>query len=109
MATPLGKKIHAARKKEQLSLDKLAELTDSSRSYIWELENKDGVNPTADKVLKIARALKIPVEFLLDNEQEELTVIDSSKVFFRRYEKLDPTKKAQIEAILDVLENDPRK
>lgn len=108
MATLLGKKIHEARKREKLSLDKLAELTESSKSYIWELENKDGVNPTADKVSKIARVLKIPVEYLLDNQQQELTDFDSTKVFFRRYENLNADKKAALEALLDALERGPK-
>jgi DNA-binding XRE family transcriptional regulator len=41
---PLGDKIRALRKEKKLSLEQLAELTDSSKSYIWELENKDDPN-----------------------------------------------------------------
>ena len=41
MATALGEKIRELRKKKGYTLEKLAELTKSSKSYIWELENKN--------------------------------------------------------------------
>lgn len=108
MATLLGKKIHDARKRQGLSLDKLADLIDSSKSYVWELENKDGINPTADKLSKLSSALRVPVEYLLNNDQEELTEDDSSKVFYRRYEKLTADKKAAIDAVLAALEQEQK-
>ena len=40
MVNILGDKIRDLRKEKKLTLDKLAELTGSSKSYIWELENK---------------------------------------------------------------------
>lgn len=108
MATPLGNKIRAARKKLNFTLDKLAELTESSKSYIWELENKDDINPTAEKVSKLAVALKVPVEFLLNDNKESLTTLDSSNVFFRRFEQLDSNKQAALNALLDMLERESK-
>ncbi len=49
MPSPLGEKIRALRKQKKLSLEQLAELTDSSKSYIWELENKDDPKPSANR------------------------------------------------------------
>jgi len=37
MTTTLGEKIKRHRQEKEYSLDKLAELTESSKSYIWEL------------------------------------------------------------------------
>ena len=54
MPSPLGDKIRALRKEKKLSLERLAELTESSKSYIWELENKDDPKPSAEKIGKIA-------------------------------------------------------
>ena len=48
MPSPLGDKLRALRQQKKLSLEQLAELTESSKSYIWELENKDAPNPSAD-------------------------------------------------------------
>ena len=58
MPSPLGDKIRALRKQKKLSLEQLAELTESSKSYIWELENKDDPRPSADKISKIAAVLE---------------------------------------------------
>ncbi|WP_264086481.1 helix-turn-helix domain-containing protein [Pseudomonas sp. PS1(2021)] len=48
-----------------MSLEQLAVLTDSSKSYLWELENRDKPNPSLDKVTKIATALNLTPEALL--------------------------------------------
>lgn len=105
MATVLGNKIRAERKKLGFTLDHLAGLIDSSKSYVWELENKDDINPTAEKISKLAKELKVPVEYLLNDKQEELTELDNTKSLWRRYENLTPDKKATIEAVLSALEN----
>lgn len=39
------------------TLEKLADETDSSKSYIWELENKNPPRPSAEKLTKIASKL----------------------------------------------------
>ncbi len=65
MPSSLGEKIRNQRQLKKLSLEQLAVLTDSSKSYIWELENKDTPNPSADKISKIAAALSVTTEFLL--------------------------------------------
>lgn len=109
MAVLLGKKIREARKKQNLSLEKLAEQIDSSKSYVWELENKEGVNPTADKLSKLSTALKVSVEYLIDDEQEEATDSAFSKAFYRRYEKLTPEKQKALDAVLSALENESKK
>ncbi len=59
MPSPLGDKMRALRKEKKLSLEQLAELTDSSKSYIWELENKDVPRPSAEKIGRIAAALEV--------------------------------------------------
>ena len=64
MPSPLGDKLRALRQQKKLSLEQLAELTDSSKSYIWELENRDDPNPSADKISKLAAALDVTTEFL---------------------------------------------
>ena len=65
MPTPLGDKIRRLRKTQGYTLDKLAELAESSKSYIWELENKKPPRPSADKVAKIAVALGVTPDYLI--------------------------------------------
>ena len=55
--TALGEKLRRLRKKKGYTLDKLAELTDSSKSYIWELEKKKPPRPSGEKISRIAVCL----------------------------------------------------
>lgn len=105
MATILGNKIRAERKKLKLTLEQLADAIDSSKSYVWELENKEGTNPTAEKIAKLASALKVSVDYLIINEQQEPTQLDQAKTLWRRVENLTPEQKAALEAVLSSLEN----
>lgn len=106
MGTPLGDKIRAERKRLKLTLDQLAEKTNSSKSYIWELENRPVVRPSAEKISKIAEVLGVTVEFLLDDEKQELTETDANQVFFRRIAQLDPQKRAQLEKFLKAIDDE---
>jgi transcriptional regulator with XRE-family HTH domain len=104
--SPLGDKIRELRKQKKLSLDQLAELTESSKSYMWELENKDDPKPSAEKVARIATALDVTTEFLLSDSvtTPDEQVIDEA--FFRKYKTMpEPTKK-QIRKILDAWDDE---
>ncbi|MDH4459568.1 MAG: helix-turn-helix transcriptional regulator [Nevskia sp.] len=108
MATPLGDKIRELRKAKRLTLDGLAELTDSSKSYIWELENKSPPRPSAEKVARIAAALGVTADYLID-PTETLKVEDATdKAFYRRYQKMDPTTKDKIRRMVDLLGDDDK-
>lgn len=106
MATVLGEKIRAARKGQKLTLEQLAERSGSSKSYIWELENGPAVRPSAEKISRIAEVLGVTVEFLLNDEKEIPTESDIDTAFFRRFTKLDQTKKDKLKAILDLLDDE---
>lgn len=106
MTTPLGKKIREKRKEMQLTLEELAKKTDSSKSYIWELENRPVVRPSADKISRIAEALGLTVEFLLDDKRETATSSDLDQAFFRRIEGLDAQKRAQLEKFLKAIDDE---
>lgn len=106
MPTPLGEKIRAERKRLKLTLEDLAQKTDSSKSYIWELENRPVVRPSADKISKVADALGVTVEYLLDDNKQTPTESDMDKAFFRRIGQLDSAKRAQLEKFLKAIDDD---
>lgn len=106
MSTPLGEKIRAERKRLKLTLDDLAQKTESSKSYIWELENRPVVRPSADKISRIADVFGVTVEFLLDDGKQTPSASDADKVFFRRVGQLDPAKRAQLEKFLKAIDDD---
>lgn len=103
MPTPLGNKIRQLRKEQGLSLDQLAVKAETSKSYLWELENRETANPTLDKVSKIAEKLGVTAEFLLNDEQVAHSAEDADKAFFRKYQKLPAPTKKKIQEILNVL------
>lgn len=106
MSTPLGTKIRELRKQKGYTLDKLAELTDSSKSYIWELENKNPPRPSADKVARIASALGVTSDYLVDTNNN-VTVEDAAdQAFYRKYREMDNSTKDKIRRMVDLWGDD---
>lgn len=101
MPTTLGDRIRDLRKKKGYTLDQLAEASKSSKSYIWELENKDPPRPSGEKLALIAEALDVTADFLLGVETVPQTAED--KAFFRKYQKMDSNQKQQIREMLDII------
>lgn len=93
MITPFGKKLRDLRKKNGYTLEKLAELAESSKSYIWELENKNPPRPSAEKVAKIASILGVTTDYLISDTKAAPGEDVLDQAFFREYQGLDePTK-----------------
>ena len=101
MTTSLGEKIRHHRQEKGYSLDKLAELTESSKSYIWELKNRDTRKPSAEKLTRIAQALSVTTDYLLD---EKATPDEKvlQEAFFRKFSKLEDEDKKKIEQMIDM-------
>lgn len=100
MAT-FGEKIRDLRKRAKLTLEQLADMTESSKSYIWELENKNPPRPSADKIDRIAKALGVTADYLMDEKADLVTAEDEA--FFRKYRELPPEAKEKLRKITDVL------
>lgn len=107
MPTPLGEKIRTRRIELDMSLDDLAKATGTSKGYLWELENREKANPSADKLVKISAALGLTTAFLLDSSAQsepDAGVLDEA--FFRRYKELDSKKKEKVRKFLDMWDDD---
>jgi transcriptional regulator with XRE-family HTH domain len=106
MATALGEKVRELRKKKGYTLEKLAGLTDSSKSYIWELENKSLPRPSADKVARIAAALGVTSDYLVDTSELVPVADAADQAFFRKYRKMAPEMKDKIRRMIDLWGDD---
>lgn len=95
----LSEKIRELRNEHGLSLEQLAQQIGSTKSYIWELEKKPKIKPSAEIVSKLANALNVTMDFLM-NEQK---TSDKDAVFFREYTELSDTTKTQLMHILQAL------
>lgn len=106
VSTPLGDKIRDLRKAKGYTLDKLADLAESSKSYIWELENKNPPRPSADKIAKIAAVLGVTSDYLIDPTETVKVEDATDNAFFRKYRKMDSVTKDKIRKMVDLLGDD---
>jgi transcriptional regulator with XRE-family HTH domain len=101
MPTTLGLKIKELRDEKGYTLEKLAELSDSSKSYIWELENRSPPRPSVDKLSKVAAALGVTLQYLIDDGSEVTQEESEDAHFFRNYQKMDAKSKAMLKAMVE--------
>jgi transcriptional regulator with XRE-family HTH domain len=102
MANTLGDRLRDLRKEKGYTLDQLADLSGSSKSYIWELENKNPPRPSAEKLSRIADVLGTTIDFLLG--QETLSRADSADAhFYRDYQSRTAEEKQKLRDMADLL------
>lgn len=102
MAETFGGRLQRLRIEETLTLEGLAAEIDSTKSYVWELENKPTIRPSAELVYKLAKALNTTVGVLMGEASVD-DVSEQDQVFFRKYQPLKPETKKQLSKIMDVL------
>jgi transcriptional regulator with XRE-family HTH domain len=100
MAGSLKDKLREHRKKLGYSLDDVARLSGSSKSYLWELENRETRKPSAEKLTKIAEVLKVTTGYLLD-ENAEMDETQVKEAFFRKFNRLEDDDKKRIQDMID--------
>lgn len=101
MGTSTGDKIRTLRKERGFTLEQLAERAGSSKSYIWELENRSPPRPSAELLSRIAAALGVTIEYLLDatgavNEEDS-----ADAAFFRKYKQLGRPDRARLRRMVE--------
>ena len=106
MSSSLGRKVNSLRRSKGLTLEELAQATGSSKSYMWEIENKPVARPSAEKLTRIAEVLEVTPEFLLDEARSEAAVDVADAAFYRKYQGLDAGTKAKLKRILQALEDE---
>lgn len=106
MSSTLGRKVRELRQEKKLTLDQLAQATDSSKSYMWEIENKPVARPSAEKLNRIAAVLGVTPEYLADEERTQPTADEHDEAFYRKYQGADPAVKDKLKRILDVLDDE---
>lgn len=106
MSSTLGRKVRELRQEKKLTLDQLAQATGSSKSYMWEIENKPVARPSADKLNRIAAVLGVTPEYLADEERTQPTTDEHDEAFYRKYQGANPDVKEKLKRILDVLDDE---
>ncbi len=102
MSETFGNRLSRLRLEKKLTLEELAAEIGSTKSYMWELENKPTIRPSAELVYKLSKALKTTVAVLL-GEKDHHELPEEDAVFFRGYQKLKDDDKKRLSRIMDVL------
>ena len=108
MPTPLGERVRELRLKRGLTLEALAERVGSSKSYMWEIENKPMARPSAEKLARIAEVLGVTTDYLVNEARVEPTADDRDQAFFHRFQSADERVKNKLRAILDIIEDEDK-
>lgn len=107
MATKLGTKLKELRKEKELTLEKLAEMAGMSKSYLWELENRESQRPSAEKLTQLADVLGVAASYFLEEDVREPEERHLDEAFYRNYQKLDSPSKEQLRKILETFKSKP--
>lgn len=80
----IGNNLKQLRKEKGLTLESLAKKAGVSKAHIWTIEK--GNSPKLDTVYKIARALDISIDLLIDITIDKTST--NERTLIRRYRKL---------------------
>jgi transcriptional regulator with XRE-family HTH domain len=96
-----AKRIRELRLEKGFTIEELAICAECSKSYIWEIENRELTKPSAEKLISIAGQLGVTVEYLLlgSNDREEAT----DKWFYEKYKRMDSETKSKIRMIAEII------
>lgn len=101
MSTRLGDKIRELRKEKRLTLDALAASAGMSKSYLWELENRESPRPSAEKLDALAKVLGQPVSYFLEEDVSSPEEAHKDEAFFRNYRDLDVAEREMMRKIME--------
>lgn len=102
MTANFGERIKELRVARGLTLEQLAQATESSKSYVWELENKNPPRPSAEKLSAIATALDVTVDYLLGADDQTLAGAED-KAFYRAYSSMPEETRRQLREMAKIL------
>ncbi|MFW9087681.1 helix-turn-helix domain-containing protein [Pseudomonas sp. P2758] len=101
MATRLGEKLRELRKQRGLTLEKLSDMAGLSKSYLWELENRESQRPSAEKLTALADVLGVATQYFFEEDVRAPEERHLDDAFFRGYKNLEPDAKEHLRKILE--------
>lgn len=98
----MGEKVKKLRKIHGLTLDSLAEATNVSKSYLWNIENRT-LNPSAKRLLAIANKLKTTISFLYDESKDKMTDSYTKKYLLEKLDRLSNDDKLRLDKLMSIV------
>ena len=107
MPKTFQEKVKEERERLGLSLEQLGAKIGSTKGYMWELENKESIRPSAEKVFGLAGVFGCSPDYLMDETGKiKRDVEQQDRAFFSKYQKLNADQKKLIQGILKQLDDD---
>jgi transcriptional regulator with XRE-family HTH domain len=97
----IGARLKRLREAKEWSLSQLAERSETSRGWIWQIEADKTRRPSADKLVKLAAALNTTPDYLMGVDDSEEA--SKARLFLNEFNKLSPKLKSQIWDIMRIL------
>lgn len=97
----LGDNIKVFRKEKRLSLNKLAKLAGMSPSYLSDLENNKSINPSMEKLNKLAEILEVKIEDFYKEDPNEIEQLEDDMKLL--YSKVRDLSKKDRKKLLDMI------
>ena len=103
MATSLSMRLRRLRKSAGLTMEGLAQAAGISKSYVWELENREVPHLSAKVLVDLAKALGVTTQDLL-GEPPPVKASPEDLRFFRKYVSMDKSDKDRLRKIVDLFD-----
>ncbi len=103
MATSLSMRLRRLRKSAGLTMEGLAQAAGISKSYVWELENREVPHLSAKVLVDLAKALGVTTQDLL-GEPPPVKASPEDLRFFRKYVSMGKSDKDRLRKMVDLFD-----
>jgi transcriptional regulator with XRE-family HTH domain len=101
----LAEKIREQRKKQGYTLQELADKSNCSKSYLWEIENSKLLRPSGIKLGNIAEVLGVTVDFLVSDNRLNAEVTEQENFLVSKFRQLSAKRKQQVLKFIDIIKD----
>ena len=103
MATSFSLRLRRLRKNSSLTMEGLAQAAGISKSYVWELENRDVPHLAVKVLVDLAKALGVTTQDLM-GEPPPVQASPEDLQFFRKYIRMDRADKDRLRTMVDLFD-----
>jgi transcriptional regulator with XRE-family HTH domain len=103
MATSFSLRLRRLRKNSSLTMDGLAQAAGISKSYVWELENREVPHLSVKVLVDLAKALGVTTLDLM-GEPPPVQASPEDLQFFRKYTSMDRADKDRLRKMVDLFD-----
>jgi transcriptional regulator with XRE-family HTH domain len=103
MPIGFGERVRKLREDHGFTLRQLGDKIGTSKSYVWQIENKEHPNPSANVVLDIARIFGVSPYYLIHDDLPEQSKNIEDVILINKLESLTNTDKLMVAEMVDAL------